>query len=248
MVACLPYLTLKLLWVCGIEVGVNDQSKLNHSLWVAVNLATFLMDAVAALIAHLLTRPGGSQVRAWLIALPMWMASGLLSVVMIAVPLGIAGALLTAHNPFPAHHGDLLAPWVFGVVYGGLIAEGVILLSAFAMYAHDRQGRVLHTPVRDLARRIPTAARTAAAIAAGLLIATAAVRLVWACGSAFGLTARQVADTTGSIRLTEAVQASLALAAAAGLATIARGRSRIRTRLPLAAAWVGSAAAFGWAG
>lgn len=244
--ACLPYLGLKLLWICGSDVGVVDHDKASGGGWIAANLVTFLMDAVAALIAYLLTRPGGPRIRAWLVALPMWMASGLLSVIMLAVPLNLVGVLFGAPNPF-ARDG-FLDPWVYGVVYGGFIVEGIVLLGAFAMYAHDRLGPAADAPIRAFTRRIPSAARTAAAVAAGLLAVTAVVRLTWACGAEFGLTADRVDELDGTARLVQAVQGALGLAAGAGLALLARGRSTARPRIPLATAWTGSAAAFGWGG
>ncbi|WP_439679952.1 hypothetical protein [Embleya sp. MST-111070] len=129
IVACLPYVGLKLLWVRCVDVGVIDRSRLSTAARIAVNLVTFLMDATAAVIAYWLTRPGGPPVRAWLVALPMWMASGLLSTIMLAVPLQLGVALLGGANPSAAD--DFLQSWVHGVVYGGFIAEGAVLLGAF---------------------------------------------------------------------------------------------------------------------
>ncbi|MFD0332153.1 hypothetical protein ACFQZC_38095 [Streptacidiphilus monticola] len=149
IVACLPYLTLKLLWVLGVDVGVVDRHRLSHGLWVAVNLATFAMDAVAALVAYRLTKPGDSRVRTWLIALPMWVASGLLSVITISVPLGLAGVPFGTPSPF--REVGFLQPWVYAVVYGGFIVEGVVLSGAFAMYVRDRHARVVDEPVAALA-------------------------------------------------------------------------------------------------
>lgn len=247
MVACLPYLTLKLLWVLGVDVGVVDLHGTGRGTWIAVNLVTFLMDATAALIAYLLTRPGGPRVRTWLLALPMWTASGLLSVIMLAVPLGAAQPLFGGPNPFRDQDG-FLEPWVYGVVYGGFIVEGAVLMGAFGLYLHDRHGPLLHAPATAFARRLPAPARTAALAAAGLLAATGAVHLAWACGARFGLTAERLAELDGTARLTQGVQAALALAAAVGTVVAVRGLSRVRVRLPLAAACVGSAAAFGWGG
>lgn len=246
VIACLPYLGLKLLWICGSDVGVVDHDKTATGGWIAANMVTFLMDAVAALIAYLLTRPGGPRIRAWLIAVPMWIATGLLSVIMLAVPLNLVGVLFGAPNPF-ARDG-FLDPWVYGVVYGGFIVEGIVLLGAFTMYAHDRLGSAATAPIRVFTRLLPSAVRTAAVVAAGLLAAAAVVRLAWACGAEFGLTADRLDELDGTARLVQAVQAALALAAAAGLALLARGRSTARGRIPLAAAWTGSAAAFGWGG
>ncbi|MFC0598158.1 hypothetical protein [Streptomyces palmae] len=246
VVACLPYLGLKLLWVCCVDVGVIDRSGLSTAAWIAVNLVTFLMDAAAEVIAYWLTRPGGPRVRTWLVALPMWTASGLLSAIMLAVPFQLVVGLLGSANPSAGD--DFLQPWVYGVVYGGFIVEGAALLGAFAIYVHDRHGSVVNAPVRAFTRRVPPAARTAAAVAAGLLAATALARFAWACGAEFGLTAARISDMDSGARVVQATQAALSSAAAGGLAVLARGRSGYRVRLPLAAAWVGSASACSWGG
>jgi hypothetical protein len=177
----------------------------------------------------------------------MWMASGLLSVIMLAVPIDAARMLYGASNPF-AGDGGLLEPWVYGVVYGGFLVEGLGLLGAFAMYAVDRHGRLMDARIRAYARRLPPAARSAAALAAGLLVAAGVARLAWACGADFGLTAQRGAEMDATARIVQAVQSTLALAAAAALSLLARGRSTMKMRLPLAVAWVGSAAAFSWGG
>ncbi|MFJ5230980.1 hypothetical protein ACIQBJ_13925 [Kitasatospora sp. NPDC088391] len=248
VIACLPYLGLKLLWVCGVDVGVVDRSRLGVGAWAVANLLTFLMDATAALIARQLARPGGPRMRGPFLALPMWVASGLLAPIMIAVPLQTLAGLFRGQGLLGKPDG-FLEPWVFGLVYGGFLVEGVALLGAFALYAHDRLGPVLDAPVRAFARRVPGGVRTAVAVAAGLLAVTAAVRIAWASGAEFGLSAVQVAGANrSSLRLVEAVQGVLALAAAGGLAVLARGRAGTRVRVPLVAAWVGSATAFGWGG
>ncbi|KDN87839.1 hypothetical protein [Kitasatospora cheerisanensis] len=177
----------------------------------------------------------------------MWMASGLLSVIMLAVPLSAAQVLFGAPNPFRDQDG-FLDPWVYAVVYGGFIVEGAVLLTAYAMHARDRHGPLLDTPVRVLARRLPAAARAAAALAAALLATVGTVRLAWSLGAEFGLTPQRVTELAGQNGITEGVLAAVTLAGAAGLLALATGRTRARTWLPLALAWVGSAAAYGWGG
>jgi hypothetical protein len=88
--------------VTGIDVGVVDRSGHSTIGWSLANLATFVTDGVAALIAYLLTRPGGPRVRPWLIGFPMWVASGLLSVIMLAAPLNLAAVPFGVTSPFRA--------------------------------------------------------------------------------------------------------------------------------------------------
>lgn len=247
--ACAPYLTLKLLWVAGVDVGVVDPGSLNRAQWVAANLLTFVMDGIAAFIAHVLTRPRDNRMRAWLIVLPLWIASGLLSVIMLAVPLSMAGAAVGGGtNPFAGD--DFLRPWVFAVVYGGFIVEGLMLLAAFALYAHERWGQLLRTRVRDLPDASGTrdAQRFFGTVAAALLAGAGALRLIWASGSEMGMTDRWVEHRDGIGQWMDLVQGSLCLIAAAGLLMLAYRLGSARIRVPLSMAWFGAGSAFTWGG
>ncbi|NEE28586.1 hypothetical protein G3M53_24405, partial [Streptomyces sp. SID7982] len=81
-------------------------------------------------LALLLTRPWGLRVPAWLLVLPMWVASGLLLPIMTAFPVQLVVRLLGGGGGRPVGEGSsepFLDPWVFGVVYGGFIVQGVAL-------------------------------------------------------------------------------------------------------------------------
>ncbi|MEU3833705.1 hypothetical protein [Streptomyces microflavus] len=114
IVSCVPYVGLKAAWMAGSRVGIPDGSPLldGGALLVVGNGVTVLMDACVVVLALLLTRPWGLRVPAWLLVVPMWVASGLLLPVMTAertsdfsvaeavnalfVGVSVAGALLLA--------------------------------------------------------------------------------------------------------------------------------------------------------
>lgn len=179
----------------------------------------------------------------------MWVASGLLAVIMAAVPLSLAGMLFGAQNPFA---GDgFLEPWVYALVYGGFIVEGVVLLGAFALYADERWGGLLRSAAADFARhRLTSGLRGAGCAAAALLAAAAAVRVAWACGATSGLSAQRIGELDSTRRVVEATQAGFMLLGAVGLAGLlgALRARQVPVRVPLALAWVGGAVAFGWGG
>ncbi|MEU7592963.1 hypothetical protein AB0B79_07990 [Streptomyces sp. NPDC039022] len=252
--ACAPYLLLKLLWVLGHDIGIVDVGRAGRGTWIAANVVTFLMDAVAAAIAYALTRPSGLRAPAWLLALPLWMASGLLTPLMISVPTGSAVAALTgAANPMAS--GDFLEPWVYVLVYDAFIVEGLTLLSAFWFHAHRRWGALLRRRLESVPAPAPgvRAARRLLGVPAAVLLAVlGALDVLWGLGMPTGpggaaLPARSVVTATSGV-----VQGLLALAGAAGLAALLfphRGRlRRLRTRVPLALAWLGSATVFAWGG
>ncbi|WP_406287856.1 hypothetical protein [Embleya sp. NBC_00896] len=251
VIACSPYLTLKLLWIVGIDVGVVDPGELDRAQWVTANVLTFGMDAVAALIAHALTRPREVRARAWLITVPLWVASGLLAVIMLAVPLSLMGVAFTGTgNPFAGD--EFLRPWVFAVVYGGFIAEGAVLLGAFGLYAHERWATLLRTRVRALpdpagTRDVQRFLGTAAAV---LLAVTGALRLAWALGADFGMSRQWIADRDAIGQWLDGSLGGLSLAGAAGLLMLVHrvGGPRTLVRTPLVMAWFGTGTAFAWSG
>ncbi|MEW1747891.1 hypothetical protein [Streptomyces angustmyceticus] len=241
--ACVPYLALKLLWVLGLDVGVLDTSRFSRTTWVAGNAVTFLLDAVAAVVAHTLTRPAGRRAPAWLLALPLWAASGLLLPLLTGLIGGSLTGLVTgARNPLAA--GDFLQPWVFGVVYGGFLVETVTLLGAFAVYAHQRWGTLLRRPLHALPRTGTRAVQRLFLLpAAAVLAALGTVRILWGAGADLGAPAAGEQARTVLSAASDWAQGGYAVAGATGLVLLVLPGllPRLRVRVPLALAWAGSA-------
>lgn len=144
IVACLPYIALKIVWVAGGELGIPAGSVLlEHRTMLAVaNSISVLADAAVIVLALLLTQAWGLRVRAWLLAFPMWAATGLLAPIMAGYPAQLAIALLTGDERAAAPKEPFLDGWVFAVVYGGFILQGLALGTLFVLYARDRWGHV----------------------------------------------------------------------------------------------------------
>ncbi|MEV6837480.1 hypothetical protein AB0N17_23755 [Streptomyces sp. NPDC051133] len=239
--ACLPYLCLKAAWIAGSHLGIPDGSPLlEHRLTMALaNGLTVLMDAAVVVLALLLTRPWGLRVPAWLLAVPMWIATGLLAPIMAGFPL----QLLLHRGGGGGGDKPFLDGWVFAVVYGGFIVQGLALGTLFAGYARTRWGRLWRGRVRELpARDGASAQRLTAVTVLCLGLVAGAVRLLWACGVSAG-------RSGGGDRLMEAVYVLFLAAAVTGAGQLAfhRGRS-LPVAVPLALAWVGSGAAACWGG
>jgi hypothetical protein len=241
--ACLPYLSLKLAWIAGSHLGIPDGSPLlAHRLTMALaNGLTVLMDAAVVVLALLLTRPWGRRVPAWLLAVPMWLAVGLLSPIMVGFPLqlllhgGRGGGGSTADKPF-------LDDWVFGVVYGGFIVQGLALGALFTGYARERWGRLWRGRMRELPAGGGAAAqRLTAATAALLALVPGTVRLLRGCGA--------IGPADGGDRSMEFVYVLFLAAAVTGAWQLAFRRGRaLPVAVPLALAWTGSAAVACWGG
>ncbi|MFD5799230.1 hypothetical protein ACFWIO_38045 [Streptomyces diastatochromogenes] len=241
IVACLPYLSLKLAWISGSHLGVPDGSPLlEHRVVMALaNGLTVLMDAAVVVLALLLTQAWGRRVPAWMLAVPMWVATGLLAPIMVGFPLQMVvhgGTDSGDDRPF-------LDGWVFGVVYGGFIVQGLALGALFVGYARERWGYLWRGRVWELpAHGTVAAQRTTAVTAALLALVPGTLRLLWACGFTGGR------NISGG-RLMEVVYVGFLAAAVTGAWQLAFRRGRpLPVTVPLALAWVGSGAVACWGG
>ncbi|MFF2950586.1 hypothetical protein ACFVVU_04425 [Kitasatospora sp. NPDC057965] len=245
--ATVPYLTLKLLWLTGHPVGAGDADAMDD-LWL-LNLLTFGMDAIAVVLALAFVRPWGRRAPAGLLAFPMWVATGLLGTILVALPLFLLSSLVL--GPEAARPGSDEGPssWVFTVVYGGFAVQGLALITGFLLYARerwagllrrDRIGDLPHSPTLTTQRAF---ARVAALLAAGV----AAARLYWAFGGGAGLPVTWQEQRGRSVAIMDAVTAVMAVAAVAALLVLVfRLRPGWRLRGPLAVVWTAAGSVFAW--
>ncbi|WP_393056691.1 hypothetical protein [Streptomyces sp. LN549] len=251
IVACLPYIVLKTAWISGSHLGIPEGSELlDHSTALVVgNIGSVLMDSAVVVIALLLTQAWGRRVPAWLLALPMWVATGLLLPIMTGYPLQLLVAALGGDIVQDESGRPFLQEWVFGVVYGGFILQGLSLGALFALYARDRWGHLWQGALRELPSSPTAPALRAAAVTASLIaLAPAAVHLLWATGSPAGLSEARAAERTSGFYVLEAVHLFFVAATVTGVLLLAFRRSALPLRVPLALAWGGSGATACWGG
>ncbi|MBO2459775.1 hypothetical protein [Actinomadura violacea] len=245
--ACAPYLGIKIAWLSGSTVGWNDAAEAENSVLYVGNAITMGMDAAAVLVACAFTFAWGRRVPAWLVLLPIWVATGLLVPIALAVPLGTLVQALVSAEPATGS-GNGLQGWVYGVVYTGFTLQGIGLLTAFVLYARERWPEVFALRTADVqagpTRPLQVLLARGAAVPAAVC---AAVHLFWAFGGTAGLPHDQAVARTAPQQVLDGVWALLALAGAAGLLALAgRARRPARFVVPLAAAWAGAGAMFAW--
>ncbi|MFJ8042457.1 hypothetical protein ACIRBX_18395 [Kitasatospora sp. NPDC096147] len=245
--ATVPYLTLKSLWLCGSTVGFAPGAEIADSgaLW-AGNLVTFVMDAVAVLLALALIRPWGRRIPSGLLLFPAWVGSGMLGALLLELPLVFGTELLFGTEP-SIDAQSWLRPWVFAVVYGGFAVQGLTLLAGFGLHARERWAGLLADRIGDLPRTATLGLqRVLAVTAAGLAVPLAATRLYWALG---GDLARPLRLTEGHrpARIIDAVTAALLLAACGAFLHVVLRRTPERPLAPaLVTGWVAGGAVFAW--
>ncbi|MBO2455365.1 hypothetical protein J4573_50375 [Actinomadura barringtoniae] len=241
--ACVPYLFLKVVWVAGGDLGVKGTMDMHSGDVVAANVITLGMDAVAVVIALAFAYPWGMRVPAWLMLVPIWVGTGLLAPFVLGLPLGLAVQAVVGGAPAPDDHGNGLHAWVFVVVYGGFILQGVTLLAGFVLHARVRWADLFAMRTRELGQG-PTRALQVLAVNGAAVVAAVfgVVHLVWA----FGGTAAggDPGFQTATQRTFVGVSGVLAFLGAAGALALVHRRGPERLLPVLVATWLGAGAIF----
>lgn len=255
IVGCVPYLVLKLLWLSGSRVGIPGDSVLlegDGTVLHAVNALTLVMDALVILLAFALVRPWGHRLPAPPLLLPLWVATGLLAPMVVAVPAHALLSLFSGASSSGGGGGDetpFLEGWVSQVVYGSFTVQGVALGVLLLGYVRDRWGHALRGLVRDLPAPTDRATRVLAGLAIGVATIPTAVHLLWAAGTNWGLSADIAERMDAEPRLNETMYALFAFATIAALALLVfRVRTTVRLRTAVLLGWVGGGTLASWGG
>jgi hypothetical protein len=238
--ACLPYMALKIAWIAGSGVGAAT-AEMGSPKFVVGNVITVLLELVViALIVQFTTEPGRGW-PIWMVLGPIWVGTGLLAPVALGVPAGVLAQLIAGGSPIPV--GEELQAWVFATVYGGFVAQAVLLLAGFLVYVRGRWPWVLALKLADLrggvtepVQRLLFVGSSVAALGYG------AVHVVWAMWPG-ELGGDPAAVATVAQQTAWLIQGLLGLGAGVGALALTY-RQRAAARLPLVATWVGSAFVF----
>jgi hypothetical protein len=246
--ACVPYLTLKIAWLCGSHAGIPAGSALRDAgrTVFAGNLLTVLMDGAVVLLAFALTRPWGRRLPAALVLLPLWVATGLLAPIVLGAPaVALAGAFGAETGTPPGDDEAFLAPWVFALVYGGFGVQALALGGLVAVYVRDRWGGLLRRRLAGPAAGGSRRQRAAALVAAVAAVGLAVPRVLWLCGATAGLSDARIAERDAAFHVAAATDVLFAVTAAAGVLLLVRRPARwarLRTGAAVVPAWTGGAA------
>ncbi|MFJ9765892.1 hypothetical protein ACIRUY_18965 [Streptomyces erythrochromogenes] len=246
LAATAPYLALKTAWLAGSRIGIPDGSVLLEAgpFLTVANAVTLAMDACVILLVLVLTRPWGLRTPAWMLTVPVFTATGLLTPILLGFPgqllvralgFGDGPEVAAAREPF-------LDSWVFIVVYTGFTVQGLALAGLFVPYARRRWGRRWQGAAGE---RLPSSTGVVAAAAASGALVLAASFLYWAFGGTAGLSAERAEAFSAESAVGSVAHAMCALAAGAGALLLARGGA-LRARWPLGLAWIGGAATLAW--
>lgn len=227
----LPYLTLKVVWLAGGRVGLNDPEFGRSAVMYAANAITFGLELAAVALALIFVLPFGRRLPPWLVLIPMWVGTGFLAQILVTLPLqlidGAPAESSTEEGP--------IADWVFAVVYAGFAALGVFLLCGFVLYAHERWGRHGGWTAPLSGRSVGRTEKVVALWAVAGLLVSGVLLVVRATGPLDLAAANLIGD------------ALMALAGIVGLLLLAYGASVWLPRwVPIVLAWTGTAAVTVW--
>jgi hypothetical protein len=249
--ACLPYLALKIAWVCGSTFGIEGPGGSEKGAITALNTITVVMESVAVTSALALGRPWGQRLPAWLPVLPMWIAGGLLGTVLTAIPISVLTSGSSSQpSAGPPTHTSPAAVFVSVAVNGGIAIQGLTLMPLFILYARERWGHLLRGRIADLHDSpIRPVQKLAACIAALLAVLPLTLHLLWATGSGIGRSKAMIAAPNAFATALDAATIGMILVAAVAGLMIAFGRPRRQPLvLPLAFGWFGAGSMTAWGG
>jgi hypothetical protein len=238
IVACLPYLVLKALWLSGHSTGAADAAgaaELLDQRHIVGDVVTAGMELAAIALVLALTYPWGRRLPAAVVLAPIWVATGLLAPIALGLPLGLVVQAFAGGSAAPAGNG--LQGWVYAAVYGGFIVQAVGVLAAFVGYARARWPEMFRMRTPQLGA-VPRPRRRLAAVAATIAACYATILIVWsAAGARLGGPAGFDTVTQKTFLLATGL---VVFVGVAGVLTLVWrwGSGRIVT--PLTLAWIGT--------
>ncbi|MET7294781.1 hypothetical protein ABZS79_22080 [Streptomyces griseoloalbus] len=236
-----PYLLIKIVWTFGFFIPTEEMGGAD---WRAINAATAFLAAVGIVLAMAFSRPWGERLPAWLVALPVWVGTGLLVPMLLLAPV-LGPAAMTRDQ-------DAGSPdfWIYEqiLVMISLVGVGVGLPLALAGYAKARWPEALggplayDEPVGGTRELQVTLARLVAAGCALL----ACAKIFWAAGGTLGLDPDELDRRDLWWHMLSLSTAVWALAGAWGILVLTARRGTRGFLPPMVAAWVSSGMLFSY--
>ncbi|MFD8519468.1 hypothetical protein ACFV2D_05550 [Streptomyces capillispiralis] len=236
-----PYLLIKIVWTFGFFIPTEEMGGAD---WRAINAATAFLAAVGIVLAMAFSRPWGERLPAWLVALPVWVGTGLLVPMLLLAPV-LGPAAMTRDQ-------DAGSPdfWIYEqiLVMISLVGVGVGLPLALAGYARARWPEALGGPLTydEPAGGTRELQVTLARLIAAGCVLLAGVKVFWAAGGTLGLESGQLERRDLWWHMLSLSTAAWALAGAWGILVLTARRGTRRFLPPMAAAWVSSGMLFSY--
>ncbi|WHY61803.1 hypothetical protein [Cytobacillus firmus] len=240
-IAVTPYLLIKIAWTFGFFLPTEQMGEAS---WRGINAATAVIAAVGILLAMAFCRPWGERLPAWLVALPVWLGTGLLVPLLLLAP--VLGPAAMAQDREAGAAGFWIYEQIFVMV--SLVGVGICLPLALAGYAKERWPEALGGPidcgeVPGHTRQLQTA--LGRITAAGCMI-LGAIKIFWAAGGTLGINPDMLESRDLWWHLLSLSTGGWALVGSWGLLVLITRRGSRRFLPPMAAAWISSGMLFSY--
>lgn len=237
--AVTPYLLIKILWTLGLFLPTEQMADTS---WRIINAVTAVLAAIGIFLALAFCRPWGERLPAWLVALPIWVGTGLLVPMLLIAPVLGPAAMIRDQEAGAADF------WVYEQIFVmiSLFGIGIFLPLALAGYVMARWPEALsgttaykESPGNTLRLQIILARL----VASGCIL-LGIIKMFWAVGGSFGIDPASMGDRDVWWHLLSVSASVWSFAGAWGILVISSRRGSRWFLPPMAAAWISSGALF----
>lgn len=239
--AVLPYLVIKIAWTFGLFLPA---AHMGEPSWRVINAVTVVVALIGIGLAFAFAMPWGERLPTWLVALPIWIGTGLLVPMLILAPVLGPAAMSRDQDAGAA---DV---WVYEqvLVMVSLVGAGIGLPLALTGYVRARWPEALGGPlaVESVPGHSRQLQRTLAGIVAVGCILLAAVKGYWAAGGTLGLNPEALGHRDLWWHVLSLSTSAWALAGAWGLLSLVNARWSGTFVVPMVTTWVASGMLFSY--
>ncbi|MED3997469.1 hypothetical protein P4647_23000 [Peribacillus frigoritolerans] len=240
-IAVMPYLLIKIAWTFGLFMPTEQ---MGDPSWRTANAVTMVLAAVGILLALAFSMTWGERLPAWLVALPVWVGTGLLIPMLLLAPVLGPAAMIRDQQAGAAN------VWVYEQIFVmvSLVGVGICLPFALAGYAKARWPEAFADPI-DI-ELLPGNSQklhiTLARLVAAGCILLGFIKLFWAVGGTIGINPAMLDNRDLWWHLLSLSTGVWAFAGAWGLLVLTTRRGSKRFLPPMAAAWISSGMLFSY--
>lgn len=235
-----PYLLIKILWTFGLFLPTEQ---MGDASWRIINAVTAVLAAIGIFLAMAFCRLWGERLPAWLVALPIWVGTGLLVPMLLIAPFLGPAAMIRDQEAGAADF------WVYEQIFVmiSLFGIGIFLPLALAGYAMARWPEALSgtTDYKELPGNTLQLQIILARIVATGCILLGVIKVFWAVGGSFGIDPATMSERDVWWHLLSLSTGVWSFAGAWGILVVVSSSRRSRWFLPpMTAAWISSGALF----
>ncbi|WP_242268844.1 DUF1700 domain-containing protein [Bacillus cereus group sp. BfR-BA-01352] len=235
-----PYLLIKILWTFGLFLPTEQ---MGDASWRIINAVTAVLAAIGIFLAMAFCRPWGERLPAWLVALPLWVGTGLLVPMLLIAPFLGPAAMIRDQE---AGATDF---WIYEQIFVmiSLFGIGIFLPLALAGYAMARWPEALSgtTDYKELPGNTLQLQIILTRIVATGCILLGVIKVFWAVGGSFGIDPATMSERDVWWHLLSLSTGVWSFAGAWGILVVVSSSRRSRWFLPpMTAAWISSGALF----